>query len=81
MSLISDIFAIVNGFLEGFHGFFISEALRLHQTNGIKMKIGNVSYTTVVVYSRDDQEVGFLASKYHPKTSLKFLSKLAGCIG
>jgi len=33
-----------------------------------------ISYTTVVVYSRDEEEVGFLAPKYHPKSSLKFPS-------
>jgi len=43
-------------------------------TNFASRKKTGLSYTTVVVYSRDDEEVVFLAPKYHPKSSLKFSS-------
>ena len=32
---------------------------------------GSASYSTLVLYIRDHAVLGFLAQKYHPKTSLK----------
>jgi len=53
---------------------FVYSAIDVNKTAIVPLAKLPPSYTTVVVYSRDDQEMGFLPPKYHPKTSLKFLS-------